>query len=122
MADTSIIAPLLFNLLTQTPLFLVWGVGLVVAFLRWQRHPRVSLLLVIALIGLGLDAIIGTSLSIWLPIAHMQSGWNVEQLGWMMGSVSVLRVLFGSVLWGLILVAVFSGRQVQPNVSVYEKA
>ena len=122
MVDTSIIPSILVNLLIQTPVFLVWGVGLVVAFLRWQRHPRVSLLLVIAIIGLGLDAIIGTTLTTWLPMAYMQSGWDIEQLGWVLGSFGILRTLLGAVFWGLILVAVFSARQGASPASVYERA
>ncbi|MEM8530782.1 MAG: hypothetical protein AAGF95_08060 [Chloroflexota bacterium] len=122
MVDTSIIPSILVNLLIYTPLFLVWGVGLIVAFLRWQRHPRVSLLLVIAIIGLGLDTIIGTILTTWLPMAYMQSGWDVEQLGLVLGLVGILRTLLGAVFWGLILVAVFSARQGGPPASVYEQA
>lgn len=122
MVDTSIIPSILFNLLIYTPIFLVWGVGLVIALLRWQRHPRVSLLLVIAIIGLGFDTIIGTVLTTWLPMAYMQSGWEVEQLGWVLGFVGILRTLLGAVFWGLILVAVFSGRSGVPTASVYEQA
>ncbi len=48
--DTNLTSLIINSLLMQVPVFLVWLVGLVLALVRWKRHPKVSLLTCIAFV------------------------------------------------------------------------
>ena len=96
--------------LPQLPLFLVWLVGIVLAVTRWQRHPKVSMLALIALVLTLLETIISNFLSIWLPIMLTEQGTSATQIGTIFGIWRFIASLVGAVIWGLVLAAIFRWR------------
>lgn len=96
--------------LPQLPLILVWLVGIVLAVTRWQRHPKVSMLALIALILTLLETIVSNFLSIWLPIMLTEQGTSATQIGTIFGVWRFIASLVGAVIWGLVLAAIFRWR------------
>ena len=73
---------LIKDLLLQLPSMIVLVVCLVVALVRWRRHPRVSLFVVLSLTWLILHGFVSTAIYIWVPdwIISTAASGNVEQL------------------------------------------
>jgi hypothetical protein len=96
--------------LTQLPLLLVWLVGIVLAVTRWQRHPKVSLLALIALVLALLETILNGLLSVWLPMMLTEQGMDSMQIGTVFGVWRFISSIVGAVIWGLVLAAIFRWR------------
>ena len=99
----------LTNYVYQVPVFIAWLIGLLVAISRWRRHPRPSLLIVIALAIFFLRALIGPALS-W-SVVHSDLG--LENAGMVQGLISLLFALVAAVAWILLLVAALGWRSVE---------
>lgn len=107
--------PFLVNLLTQLPILLVCFVGIVLAIVRWQCHPRVSLL---TLIGIGLfllDLSLNIFLNVGMPLWFARRDVSVTQIGTFLAVKSILASLLVALAWGLLLAAIFSGRKPTPE-------
>lgn len=97
--------------LTQLPELLVWLAGIGWAIFRWQYHPKVSRLTLIALIGMILLTTISGFLAAWLPFWLIQSGMSSGQMGMVLGGMRILQVILGAVIWTVVLVAIFGWRR-----------
>jgi hypothetical protein len=103
-------AVFLHHLVTMSLWLAVELVGFIMALVWWRRHPRVSLLVLLA-IGLGVSATIGYSfLTIWLSYHSIRRGWRHEQtmalntlIGWISTSLRTAES-------ALLLSAVFTDR------------
>jgi hypothetical protein len=97
------------SLAASFPLFLVWFVGIFLALTRWRRHPRISLIVLVAIGGFFLSALITPFLyrvlvNVWQP----GSAGDIELL------FTIVRLcvsLFHAILWGLLLTAIFAWRR-----------
>jgi hypothetical protein len=97
-------------LVVMSPGFLVDVVGIILALVWWRRHPRVSLLTLLA-IGLGVSVAIGGSfLLTWLPGHLEQRGWTFAQTGALYPVIGFIRSAIGAVAFALLLSAVFTDR------------
>jgi hypothetical protein len=68
------------SLVMMSPYFVVDLIGAILALVWWRRHPRVSLLTLLATIGLALLVGVGGSFVLaWLPDHLRQRGWKFEQ-------------------------------------------
>lgn len=102
------------GLLAQTPIYLVWLVGFILAWLRWSRHPRVSLLVVVAT-GIFLVSGVGVSLfNVFLPAIAYNTGTTMRAIGILIGAVSIGRVLLSVVGFSLLIAAALGWREVPP--------
>lgn len=101
----------LAQMMYQAPIFIVEIVGLILALVRWQRHPRASLFFVISLgIFLVLNTV-GTLFLFWLPDRLRDgTGTPTSQMFLWIPILHVGRNLIGAVGWALVTVAVFSDR------------
>jgi hypothetical protein len=87
------------------PLFTIWILGVALALRSWRKHPKVSLLTAIALLGFILLSFINTFFIVWLPIALPQ-----KQLGFSFSVLGVVTSIVGAGLWGILLTAIFGWR------------
>ena len=75
----SILVDVLIQLAAQSPLLLVWLVGLILALATWNRHPMVSLLVLVAMLLVAIVA------ALWLaagdPLAIQTSAPELEKRG-----------------------------------------
>jgi hypothetical protein len=86
-------------ILTQTPVYLVWFVGMILAIVGWKKHPSVSLVALIAFVILFLLA-----LATQLVTAHHGVNWS--QTG-----IAFLEALIRAGAWSLVLAAIFGWRK-----------
>jgi hypothetical protein len=109
--DITWVSRSLETLLILSPSLLVDLTGLVLALVWWRRHPRVSLLTLVA-IGLWLSIAIGGSfLFAWLP-EHLREecGWSFAQTWALLDEIAMIRNSIGAAAMILLLVAIFGGR------------
>jgi hypothetical protein len=102
--------------LAQSPLYLVWLGGAILALVRWQQHPRVSLL---ALAGLGVlfvNSLAGVALNATVPMMITSGAMRGGRMGTILGVCSIVSTVASAVGYGLLLAAVFSGRAAGPAV------
>ena len=105
----------LSNLLVQLPSMAVMVVGLIVAIARWQRHPRVSLLLVVALLAQLLT-------SFTQPIAQnilIGTGASASELGLYFAILGIVSSIEYAVSLGLILWAAFGWRDTATTTDIH---
>jgi hypothetical protein len=104
--------------LTWLPLYLLWMVGIILALVRWQRHPKVSILAGLAFLILIVNGMASTMTMAWLP-GYLQSAQNysAEQLAQVLSVVRVFFNLISAVAWSLILVAIFGERNRRGSVT-----
>lgn len=98
------------NLLAQLPTLVVYLIGMVLAIRRWQRHPRISGLMLAAMLMLLTSTIFYTFFYLWLPYSpywqtRSPAGWT--SLYFVMTTVRSVVVALGMGLW---LFAVFAMR------------
>jgi hypothetical protein len=103
--------------LVQIPVFLVWLAAIILAVINWRRHPRISLLTLIAFGMFFVAALVGTALISWLPLALHERGLPGGQMGNVVLIANFLRGLFDAAAWVLLVAAIFGWRQAQPESS-----
>jgi hypothetical protein len=93
------------------PVLLVWVVGILVALFRWQRHPRVSAIIVFSLVMLML-ASLGHRWGALLIISNdSSSGFKSSSMaGLYLSMLGLISSLFRAAAWMGILVAIFAWR------------
>src|SRR6185503_4763421 len=72
---------ILSALATHLPLFICWGVLVAVAVARWDKHPNVSLMAVLAVGGMFLLSIVGTAFSFTMPMRMHEMGVSASGMG-----------------------------------------
>jgi len=111
----------LFNLfqsyLEQLPSFLALIAGIVFAMTRWKHHPRVSMVVVIALVFLLLHMIVFTIVYNVVPRWVIRSGSYqdfrtvIDRVYLVLGLLSNGAAAIG---FGVLLAAIFMGRTAEP--------
>lgn len=96
----------LSNYVYQIPIFIVWIIAAVVAVARWQRHPRPSLLLLIALGLFFLRALVGPIVT--FTVVH--SDIARANIGMVQGIISFASTLVAALAWILLLAAALGWR------------
>lgn len=102
---------ILSQYLIQSPVYLVWIAGIVLAIARWRRHPTVSLLTLASLVLFSARSLIGTFLNVWLPITLHEQGIGAERIGVFLAARGVISALVAALAWGLLIAAVFGWRR-----------
>ena len=107
---SELILPTLSSCLAQSPIFLVWIVGIVLALVRRQRHRPVSFVTLVAIALLFVEALIGTYTSIQLPMLMVQNGWSASEIGIFLTVKGFVQALVAAAGFGLLLMAIFGWR------------
>jgi hypothetical protein len=95
----------------RLPLVLVILAGIIFAVARWQRHPRVSLLTVTALVFYLIKVVAVTAISHWLPSLRETMHWSYATTNYLfMIEYIVSDILFAAVII-MLIAAAFTGRQ-----------
>jgi hypothetical protein len=97
------------HLFTGFPLLLLWLAGMALAAARWRRHPRVSLLVILAC-AVGITTSLASAVLSVLPMVAMRRGASTPQVGLLVGVLGFFLVLCSTAAWGMVLWAAFSGR------------
>jgi hypothetical protein len=102
-----VIQAILASLLESSPLFIIWLVGIILAAVRWQKHPRLSLLVVIVFLLFLVSHIITTIVGIALPVLAYQTHMSFTTVGIINLALSLV---FNIPLWCLLLWTIFGWR------------
>lgn len=102
------IQAILVELLYGVPYFIVWLAGIIIAIVRWQRHPRLSMLVLIVFVLYIIAQVINAVFSIMLPQIVFDRHLNF-------GIITIIQETLDIVLfiplWGLLLWAIFGWRK-----------
>jgi len=98
------------GLAVMSPGFLVELVGVILALVWWRRHPRVSLLTVLALGLILLLGVGGLFVFVWLPDHLRQRGWTFEQTTALLPVIMLARNVLGALAFTPLLFAIFIDR------------
>lgn len=104
------------SLLSQVPVYLVWLAGFFLAVLRWRRHPRISMLVAIAM-GIFLVSGVGVSLfNAFLPAIAHSTGTSMRGISILISAVSIGRILLSVIGFSLLIAAAMGWRESTPPV------
>ncbi len=98
-------------LLVQIPLLIALGVGILLAALRWNRHPQVSKWAIIGFGGMMFNVIVFGALSPLVVSTLSRSGESATSIGTTLAFISIAGGLLGVIWWGCIIAAVFGSRE-----------
>ena len=103
----------LLMLARRSPLFLLFLGGIIFAIVRKKRHPRVSLMTVLALIILTLEGVLFSFFVYWLPQLTMKMSLSAAALDWFFGVVFFCEDFVFAAVIILLVAATFIGRRAQ---------
>lgn len=109
--DNAMLPVYFLSLLPNTPVYLVWIIGLVLSIIHRRRHSKVSLFTFISLSMFVVISLVGAFLGIWLPVNFYNNGLDAREIGIISMSINVITSLVLSVAWGLIIAAIFGWRK-----------
>jgi hypothetical protein len=107
--------PFLAQLAGQTPILLVYLVGMILALVFWRRCPGPCVLTVVAAGLLFVTTLVQPFLFHYLVRVRAEHGWGDEKLGWLLLVNALFGGVFRAVAFGLLLAAVFIGRKGAPQ-------
>lgn len=97
-------------MLRRTPMLLVALTGIVLAVIKWRKHSKASLFLIL---GFGLyifSALFFTALNNWLRPVLSKRGFNTNSIEWAYFAVSILQNSTWALMLAFIIAAIFSQR------------
>jgi uncharacterized BrkB/YihY/UPF0761 family membrane protein len=106
----------LWSLVLQLPSLLTMLACILAAILRWQRHPKVSLTIVVSLSLMIVHAFIFAFVFVYVPELFARPG----DYGMMRAVITILSFIYNSSLaiaLGILLVAVFMKRSMPASLA-----
>jgi hypothetical protein len=111
----TMIATVVAQLVGQSPVLLVYAIGVVVATSYLPRYRGPASLTLIASGALLAVAILQVFVFQYFVQARTELGWDSARFNWMIGVVSIASNLVRAAATGLLLAAVFVGRAPAPT-------
>ncbi len=102
----------LSQLLAQSPVLLVYLVGLILSLVFWRRCQIPCLLTLSATSLLLLLALTHTFVSTYLSLARTEMGWTTAKLTYMLSVMALAATCLRAAALSLLLAGVFVGRRV----------
>src|SRR5688572_15610574 len=116
--DSTQLFNLFQNYLEQLPTFLALIAGIVFAVTRWKQHPKVAMVVVIALAFLLLVQVVFTTLYVVVPSWVIRSSEGYENIRTVIDRVYLVLGLLSNgaavIGFGLLLAAIFMRRTAEP--------
>lgn len=103
----------LFMLVRRAPIFLLCLGGIVFAIIRWKRHPRVSLMTVLALVIYAVEAVLFALFLYWLPDLMRPMHLSLTADEWFYNVIFFFEDFVFALVIILLVGAAFSGRGAQ---------
>lgn len=94
----------------RAPMLLLCVGGILFAVIRWKRHPRVSLITVLALALYLVEAFVFTAFRYWIPSLVDKMGFSSRSIGTIFTVISVLDDFAYAAIILLLVAAAFIGR------------
>lgn len=103
---------LLRNVLTQLPSLLTLLFCLIIALVRWKRHPKVSLVAALGFISIILHGLFFSAAYIWLP--RVFASGSDEETTRFYSRLGLLRNVLFAIIFAVLLSAIFIDRKQRP--------
>jgi len=103
-----VIQQILLQLLYSAPYFIVWLVGIILAVVRWQRHPRLSTLVFLTFLLFMVVQVIITVIEMMLPRFAFDNHMSFTTITLIEEALDLILFI---PLWGLLLWAIFGWRK-----------
>jgi len=94
----------------RLPMLLLFAIGIVIAALRWNRHPGVSLLACLAFGLMGLSSVVHALAYTWVTIHWRQEGWTEMQMAYAYAILTGFQTTVSFFALILLMCAVFGWR------------
>jgi hypothetical protein len=120
--EMEVLKAIFFNLVTTTPIFIVWAIGIVLALSRWRRHPRASQFTIVALIVMIVVTVATRIIYILLPMTMRSSGWSPTEMAIIYNVIGIGSTLIQAIAWAMILWAIFGWRDQSKKENLYPPA
>jgi hypothetical protein len=104
---------LLITLLQRSPNLLVTVVGLLLAIVRWPRHPTVSSLTLLALVLYPIKLFVFAAINYWLPSLHDSMQLSYAAISNLYIVIDVLSDVGFAIVLLILVIAAFSERQTE---------
>lgn len=98
-------------LLVQLPLLITLSIGILLAALRWNRHPQVSKWAIIGFGGMIFNVVVFGALSPVVVASLSRSGESATSIGATMAVIGIAGGLLAVIWWGCIIAAIFGSRE-----------
>ena len=97
---------------TYLPVVVIWIVGVIVSLTRWKRHPKISMLALIGLLGFLVMFLLNMIVNIWASQTFYKSGdsWTPDQVETFYTVKGIITSLIDAGLWALVVSAIFARR------------
>lgn len=115
METGNLIIEYLTRLATQLPTLIVLVVGVILALVRWRRHPLVSALACAGIAIVFVNSIVMTGMWTWVPQYLFESGRDPDVVNVLLRVMGIVSEVIYTAGLALLLVAVFVRR---PGASV----
>jgi hypothetical protein len=102
---------LLNSLLQRSPLVVVILAGILFSIVRWRRHPRVSLITLIALVFYLIKIFVFAALNYWLPTLRVSMHLSYAAINNLYTVLNVFSNLVFGVVVIVLVAAAFTGRR-----------
>jgi hypothetical protein len=110
---------LLIRILFQLPVLIVLLGGIVLALVNRQKYPRAAWLAVFGLSILFVRWLLGTVLNGFLPLILQGVAYRTASgLALITGIIDLVMAILGAVAYGLMIAAIFAGRQPQQAADI----
>ena len=101
----------------RLPILLLILGGSALAIVRWRRHPRSSLMTLLALVIYLIEAILFTLLLYWLPELMYSMKLSPKASSWLYTIIFFLEDFVMALIIILLVGAAFSGRSAIPDAA-----
>lgn len=91
------------------PVLIVMVIGMIIAFARWKRHPKISLLAVLGLGGQVILFVVNIAVNQYVMRALFDR-WSPDQISTFYTAKYIITSLAEAGLWVLVLLAIFNER------------
>jgi hypothetical protein len=111
MVSMGLTSYFLYMFARRIPMMLVTGAGIGLAIARWKRHPRASLITVLALALYWVEAIILLCIRHWLPTLVEATKMSSAAINILFVVISLVDDFAFAVIIILLVSAAFTGRK-----------
>lgn len=113
--DSGVILAALGQILGRLPTLIAWLVAVVIALVRWKKHPKVSALVVIAVAILSIELLIGSVFTAAMPRYLSASGRGASEIGVVFAAYSFVNSAISAGCWAMLIAAIFGWREQPPS-------
>lgn len=101
----------LMSLLQRSPMLLVVLVGILISIVRWRRHPKASLITLIALVFYLIKLFLFTAFNYWIPDLRESMHWSIATANHLYTVLQVVNDFAFALVIVLLVAAAFVNRQ-----------